>query len=107
MLRQRGVGDLAEAISLVCLDEEIFLRDIEKLIKRSIPSEVVRGYEPDPGERAEPIQVGRRTLNGGPRRGGSAPRRDHLRLRVRSRRLQGSDRLGRGRHAGSGSGQSL
>ncbi len=70
--RTGRAGAQGEALSLVCVDEEGFLADIEKLIKRSIPSEVVAGYEPDPGERAEPIQVGRRTLNGGPRRGGPA-----------------------------------
>ncbi|RZS58048.1 DEAD/DEAH box helicase [Sphaerotilus mobilis] len=70
--RTGRAGAQGEALSLVCVDEEGFLADIEKLIKRSIPSEVVAGYEPDPGERPEPIQVGRRTLNGGPRRGGSA-----------------------------------
>jgi len=31
-----------EAISLVCVDEHVFLRDIERLIKRSIPRHVVR-----------------------------------------------------------------
>jgi hypothetical protein len=30
----------------VCVDEDIFLRDIERLIKRQIPSEVVPGFEP-------------------------------------------------------------
>ena len=34
-----------EAISLVCVDEDGFLRDIERLIKRSIPREVVPGFE--------------------------------------------------------------
>jgi ATP-dependent RNA helicase RhlE len=35
--RTGRAGAQGEAISLVCVDEEIFLRDIEKLIKRSIP----------------------------------------------------------------------
>ena len=63
--RTGRAGAQGEALSLVCLDEEAFLADIEKLIKRSIPREVVAGFEADPGERAEPIQIGRRTLGGG------------------------------------------
>ncbi|WP_310462457.1 DEAD/DEAH box helicase [Sphaerotilus sp.] len=62
--RTGRAGAQGEALSLVCLDEELFLADIEKLIKRSIPRESVAGFEADPGERAEPIQIGRRTLGG-------------------------------------------
>jgi ATP-dependent RNA helicase RhlE len=62
--RTGRAGAQGEALSLVCLDEESFLADIEKLIKRSIPRESVVGFEADPGERAEPIQIGRRTLGG-------------------------------------------
>ncbi|HVL01278.1 MAG TPA: DEAD/DEAH box helicase, partial [Dongiaceae bacterium] len=43
--RTGRAGAQGEAISLVCVDEEIFLRDIEKLIKRSIPREIVPGFE--------------------------------------------------------------
>jgi ATP-dependent RNA helicase RhlE len=67
--RTGRAGASGEAISLVCVDEEIFLRDIEKLIKRSIPREVVPGFEPDPSEKAEPIVLGRMTIGvGGTRR---------------------------------------
>jgi ATP-dependent RNA helicase RhlE len=53
------------------MDEDIFLRDIEKLIKHSIPREVIPGFEPPPGEKAEPIVLGRMTIGvGGTRRGG-------------------------------------
>ena len=64
--RTGRAGAEGEAVSLVCVDENGFLADIEKLIKRSIPREVVPGFEPDPNERPEPIQLGRRTLNGAP-----------------------------------------
>jgi ATP-dependent RNA helicase RhlE len=47
------------AISLVCVDEQGFLQDIEKLIKRDIEKEVIKGFEPDPSIRAEPIVLGR------------------------------------------------
>jgi ATP-dependent RNA helicase RhlE len=68
--RTGRAGAQGEAISLVCLDEEIFLRDIEKLIKRSIPREAVPGFEPPADERAEPIVLGRMTIGiGGTRRG--------------------------------------
>jgi len=67
--RTGRAGATGEAISLVCLDEEIFLRDIERLIKREIPREVVPGFEPPAGERAEPIVLGRMTIGiGGTKR---------------------------------------
>jgi ATP-dependent RNA helicase RhlE len=68
--RTGRAGALGEAVSLVCVDEDIFLRDIEKLIKRSIPRETIAGFEPPAGEKAEPIVLGRMTIGvGGTRRG--------------------------------------
>lgn len=64
--RTGRAGAEGEAVSLVCVDEEGFLNDIEKLIKRRIPRELVTGYEPDPHARPEPIQLGRRVLHGAP-----------------------------------------
>jgi ATP-dependent RNA helicase RhlE len=74
--RTGRAGASGEAISLVCLDEEIFLRDIEKLIKRAVPRETVPGFEPPAGERAEPIVLGRQVLGAarGARSGGGAQR---------------------------------
>jgi ATP-dependent RNA helicase RhlE len=67
--RTGRAGANGEAISLVCLDEEVFLADIEKLIRHRIPREVVPGFEAAPGERAEPIVLGRMTIGvGGTRR---------------------------------------
>ncbi len=68
--RTGRAGSPGEAISLVCVDEEGFLRDIERLIKRSIPREVVPGFEPNPNERAEPIVLGRMVIGEGANRGG-------------------------------------
>jgi ATP-dependent RNA helicase RhlE len=69
--RTGRAGSEGEAISLVCLDEEGFVRDIEKLIKRSIPRETVPGFEPPAGEKAEPIVLGRMTIGiGGTKRNG-------------------------------------
>jgi len=53
--RTGRAGSAGEAISLVCVDEHAFLRDIERLLKRSIPREVVEGFAPDPNARAQPI----------------------------------------------------
>jgi len=70
--RTGRAGAQGEAVSLVCVDEDIFLRDIERLIKRSIPVEVVPGFERPQGERAEPIVLGRMTIGvGGTRRNAS------------------------------------
>jgi ATP-dependent RNA helicase RhlE len=72
--RTGRAGSTGEAISLVCVDEELFVRDIERLINREIPREVIRGFEPDPSERAEPIVLGRMIIGvRGP--GGGSDRR--------------------------------
>jgi ATP-dependent RNA helicase RhlE len=80
--RTGRAGSSGEAISLVCVDERAFLRDIERLIKRSIPQQVVEGFEPDPNARAQPVfaQRGRgsaqvtRTSGAPPRAGNRTPR---------------------------------
>ncbi|KPF98743.1 RNA helicase, partial [beta proteobacterium AAP121] len=63
--RTGRAGAQGEAVSLVCVDEEIFLKDIERLIKRSIPREEVPGFGPPAGEKAEPIVLGRMTIGVG------------------------------------------
>ncbi len=63
--RTGRAGATGEAVSLVCVDEEIFLKDIERLIKRSIPRQTVPGFEPPSDERAEPIVLGRMTIGVG------------------------------------------
>ena len=69
--RTGRAGAQGEAISLACVDEEVFLRDIEKLIKRSIPRETIPGFEPLASERPEPIVLGRMTIGvGGTKRSG-------------------------------------
>ncbi len=55
--RTGRAGADGEAISLVCVDEHEFLANIERLIKRQLPREVVPGFEPDPNERPQPIQM--------------------------------------------------
>jgi ATP-dependent RNA helicase RhlE len=64
--RTGRAGADGEAISLVCVDEHVFLRDIERLIKRSIPREVLPGFEPDPNAVAQTVftQRGRGQMQG-------------------------------------------
>ena len=68
--RTGRAGAKGEAVSLVCVDENGFLRDIERLIKREIPKEIIAGFEPHPSEKAEPIVLGRMVIGEGAGRGG-------------------------------------
>ena len=69
--RTGRAGSTGEAISLVCIDEAKLLRDIERLIKRELPREIVPGFEVDPNIKAEPIPNGQ---NRGQGAGRGAPR---------------------------------
>jgi len=73
--RTGRAGATGEAVSLVCVDEKQLLRDIERLIKREIPQEVIAGFEPDPNAKPEPIQRrGQRGSGGGGGNGGGGNR---------------------------------
>ncbi|MBN9429437.1 MAG: DEAD/DEAH box helicase [Burkholderiales bacterium] len=52
--RTGRAGAEGEALSLVSSDEDVLLRDIERLIKRSLPRAVIAGFERDPNARDEP-----------------------------------------------------
>lgn len=68
--RTGRAGNEGGAVSLVCVDENKLLRDIERVLKKSIQREVVPGFEPDPNAIAEPIQGQRgSTSQRGNRRG--------------------------------------
>ena len=54
--RTGRAGNVGMAVSLVCRDEQKLLRDIEKLLNREIPKEVLEGYEPNPNIKAEPMK---------------------------------------------------
>ncbi len=56
--RTGRAGAKGEAISLVCTEELGYLRDIEKLVRLKIPSEMVEGFEPDPDEPNAPKKQG-------------------------------------------------
>jgi len=73
--RTGRAGASGEAVSLVCVDEYKLLADIERLLKRELPEEVVPGFEPDRNAKPEPIQNGRGSMAGrGRPTGRSAPR---------------------------------
>ncbi len=55
--RTGRAGSPGQALSLVCVDEESFLADIERLIRRRLPRQVVPGFEPDPHARPQPIEL--------------------------------------------------
>lgn len=57
--RTGRAGNEGQAVSLVSVDEQKLLRDIEKLLKRPVAKVVIKGYEPDPSIAAEPIRNGR------------------------------------------------
>jgi ATP-dependent RNA helicase RhlE len=63
------------AVSLVCLDEEGFLLDIEKFTKQRIPREDMPEFAPAPGEKAMPMAMGRQVLWGG---AGKPPSREEM-----------------------------
>lgn len=65
--RTGRAGNEGCACSLVCIDENKLLADIERLLKRKLPIVVEPGYEPDPSIAAEPIPNGRNSQNRSPR----------------------------------------
>ena len=58
--RTGRAGNVGVAVSLVCVDENKLLNDIERLLKQEIAKEVIEGFKPDPNVKAEPIQFGRK-----------------------------------------------
>ncbi|SAK65668.1 ATP-dependent RNA helicase 1 [Caballeronia calidae] len=85
--RTGRAGAEGEAVSLVCVDEHQLLKDIERLIKRPIPREVIAGFEPDPNAKPEPIQrrsQGRPQGQGG--QGRQSPRNGEARPNGEARR---------------------
>ena len=79
--RTGRAGAAGEAVSLVCVDEHAFLRDIEKLIRKPIRREALAGFEPDPHAKPQPIvqrgghnpRNARGTPRAGAGRGGAQP----------------------------------
>jgi ATP-dependent RNA helicase RhlE len=57
--RTGRAGREGEAVSLVCVDELKLLGDIDRLIKREIPKQVIEGFEPDASIKAQPLENGK------------------------------------------------
>lgn len=72
--RTARAGEKGHAISLVCVDELKLLRDIEKLLGKSIEKVNLPGFEVDKTIKAEPIQNGSGRRPSGGRQGPGAPR---------------------------------
>jgi ATP-dependent RNA helicase RhlE len=69
--RTGRAGASGLAVSLVCADETVFLKDIEKLIGNKIPMDIIEGFEPDPNASTKPFnpqQRGRKPQSNGPQR---------------------------------------
>ncbi|GAC1531297.1 MAG: ATP-dependent RNA helicase RhlE [Ramlibacter sp.] len=88
--RTGRAGREGQAVSLVSLDEEGFMQEIERFTKQQIPTVVVEGFGPEQGERAEPIAMGRQTLWGG---AGKPPSRDVMAAAAKSARQEMMQRI--------------
>jgi ATP-dependent RNA helicase RhlE len=83
-------GASGQAVSLVCMDEEGFMHDIERFTRQQIPVQILDGFGPAPDEKAEPIAMGRQTLWGGL---GSPPSRDVMQAAARAARQEMMQRI--------------
>lgn len=112
--RTGRAGADGTAVNLVCLDEEGFMQAIERYTKQDIPVQIIEGFMPEPGEKAEPIAMGRQTIWGG---AGKPPSRDvmqaaakaarsEMMTRVRESKGPGAGRSGAGGGGGGGRGRS-
>jgi len=107
--RTGRAGADGTASNLVCLDEEGFMQAIERFTKQNIPVEIVEGFMPEPGEKAEPIAMGRQTVWGG---AGKPPSRDVMQAAAKTARTEMLQRVretkeaqgGRSAPAGGGRG---
>ncbi|SDM37999.1 ATP-dependent RNA helicase RhlE [Oryzisolibacter propanilivorax] len=101
--RTGRAGREGQAVSLVCMDEEGFMMEIERFTKQEIPVQVIDGFGPDEGEQAEPIAMGRQTIWGG---AGKPPGRDVMQAAARAARQEMMDRIRTNKAAqGGGGGQ--
>ncbi len=112
--RTGRAGASGEAVSLVCLDEEGFMQEIERFTKQQIPVKVIEGFGPEEGERAEPIAMGRQTIWGGAGRppsrevmqAAAKAARQEMMQRIRDNKAAQGERGGNGQRRGGGNGPS-
>ncbi len=88
--RTGRAGADGAAVNLVCLDEEGFMADIERFTKQKIEVQTVEGFGPEPGERAEPIAMGRQTIWGG---AGKPPSREVMAAAAKAARAEMMQRI--------------
>jgi ATP-dependent RNA helicase RhlE len=88
--RTGRAGNSGEAVSLVCLDEEGFMQEIERFTKQNIEVVRVPGFEAEPDERAEPLAMGRQTIWGGL---GKPPSRDVMQAAAKAARSEMMTRI--------------
>ncbi|MEJ8836686.1 DEAD/DEAH box helicase [Ramlibacter sp. AN1133] len=100
--RTGRAGKEGQAVSLVCLDEEGFMQEIERFTKQDIPAVVVEGFGPEPGEQAEPIAMGRQVLWGGK---GRPPSREVLNAAAKAARSEMMQRMRENKDKQGGSGR--
>ena len=101
--RTGRAGADGTAVNLVCLDEEGFMQDIERFTKQNISVQIVEGFMPEPGEKAEPIAMGRQTIWGG---AGKPPSRDVMQAAAKAARSEMMQRVrdNKGERGASGGG---
>jgi ATP-dependent RNA helicase RhlE len=108
--RTGRAGNSGEAVSLVCLDEEGFMMEIERFTRQEIPVQMIEGFGPAPDEKAEPLAMGRQTLWGG---AGKPPSREvmaaaakaarqEMMTRIRENKTRQGERPSRQEDAGEG-----
>jgi ATP-dependent RNA helicase RhlE len=83
--RTGRAGADGTAVNLVCLDEEGFMQAIERFTKQDIPVKIFEDFMPEPGEKAEPIAMGRQTIWGG---AGKPPSRDVMMAAAKAARTE-------------------
>ena len=88
--RTGRAGREGHAVSLVCMDEEGFMMEIERFTKQEIPVQVLEGFGPEPDEKAEPIAMGRQTIWGG---AGKPPSRDVMLAAAKAARQEMMERI--------------
>jgi len=99
--RTGRAGADGAAVSLVSLDEEGFMQDIARFTKQDIAVRVIDGFGPEPGEKAEPIAMGRQTIWGG---AGKPPSRDVMMAAAKAARTEMLQRVRENKGSGGGRG---
>lgn len=88
--RTGRAGREGHAVSMVCLDEEGFMMEIERFTKQEIPVQVLPDFGPEEGEKAEPIAMGRQTIWGG---AGKPPSREVMQAAAKAARQEMMERI--------------